>query len=59
MTQLAPTNLYLLLIVTGIELVAKMCHARLKGANIGSTEVEFIPGKIRGGQYVADTKTAG
>lgn len=31
----------------------------MKGANIGSTEIEFIPGKLRGGHYLADTQTAG
>ncbi|XP_038212353.1 RNA 3'-terminal phosphate cyclase isoform X2 [Zerene cesonia] len=36
-----------------------MCKAKLKGANLGSTEIEFIPGKIKGGHYVADTRTAG
>ncbi|XP_052743872.1 RNA 3'-terminal phosphate cyclase isoform X2 [Bicyclus anynana] len=36
-----------------------MCQAKLQGTSIGSTEVEFIPGKLRGGHYVADTKTAG
>lgn len=36
-----------------------MCQAELKGAYIGSTEIEFTPGKIRGGHYVADTQTAG
>ncbi|XP_049876981.1 RNA 3'-terminal phosphate cyclase isoform X2 [Pectinophora gossypiella] len=36
-----------------------MCQARLKGASIGSTEIEFIPGKLSGGQYIADTMTAG
>ncbi|OWR48421.1 RNA 3'-terminal phosphate cyclase [Danaus plexippus] len=43
----------------GIQLVANMCQAELKGAYIGSTEIEFTPGKIRGGHYVADTQTAG
>ncbi|CAG5055784.1 unnamed protein product [Parnassius apollo] len=43
----------------GIQLVADMCQAKLKGASIGSTEIEFTPGKIRGGHYVADTQTAG
>ncbi|CAH2042720.1 unnamed protein product, partial [Iphiclides podalirius] len=43
----------------GIQLVAEMCNAKLKGANIGSTEIEFTPGKIRGGHYLADTQTAG
>lgn len=36
-----------------------MCQAKLKGASIGSTEIEFIPGEIKGGHYIADTKTAG
>ncbi|CAK1553104.1 unnamed protein product [Leptosia nina] len=43
----------------GIQLVAQMCQGRLRGANIGSTEIEFVPGRIRGGHYVADTQTAG
>ncbi|CAG9795481.1 unnamed protein product [Diatraea saccharalis] len=43
----------------GIQLVADMCRAKLKGANIGSTEIHFAPGKIRGGHYIADTHTAG
>ncbi|XP_047536105.1 RNA 3'-terminal phosphate cyclase [Vanessa atalanta] len=43
----------------GIQLVATMCQAKMKGANIGSTEIEFIPGKLRGGHYLADTQTAG
>ncbi|CAH0713083.1 unnamed protein product, partial [Brenthis ino] len=43
----------------GIQLLAEMCQAQLKGASIGSTEIEFIPGEIKGGHYVADTKTAG
>ncbi|XP_013163721.1 PREDICTED: RNA 3'-terminal phosphate cyclase-like, partial [Papilio xuthus] len=36
----------------GIQLVAEMCRAKLKGASIGSTDIEFIPGKLRGGHYV-------
>ncbi|KAG6462631.1 RNA 3'-terminal phosphate cyclase [Manduca sexta] len=43
----------------GIQLVADICQAKLKGAHLGSTEIEFRPGKIRGGHYVADTQTAG
>lgn len=43
----------------GIQLVAEMCQAKTKGAEIGSTEVEFAPKKIRGGQYFADPHTAG
>lgn len=37
-----------------------MCGAKLKGDSIGSTEIEFRPGtKLKGGHYVADTRTAG
>ncbi|CAH4029026.1 unnamed protein product [Pieris brassicae] len=43
----------------GIQLVAEMCQAKLSGAHIGSTDIQFIPGKIRGGQYLADIQTAG
>ncbi|XP_028169211.1 RNA 3'-terminal phosphate cyclase-like, partial [Ostrinia furnacalis] len=43
----------------GIELVGEMCQARVRGASIGSTEIEFTPGPLRGGQYEADTHTAG
>ncbi|XP_047996573.1 RNA 3'-terminal phosphate cyclase [Leguminivora glycinivorella] len=43
----------------GILLVAEMCHAKTKGAEVGSTEVEFSPKMIRGGQYFADPQTAG
>lgn len=39
--------------------MADMCQAKLKGATIGSTEIEFRPNKIHGGHYIADTKTAG
>ncbi|KAJ8717492.1 hypothetical protein PYW08_005891 [Mythimna loreyi] len=44
----------------GIKLVADMCGAKLRGDTIGSTEIQFIPGKrIKHGHYVADTRTAG
>ncbi|KAL0869547.1 hypothetical protein ABMA27_005814 [Loxostege sticticalis] len=43
----------------GIQLVGDMCQAKMRGVNIGSTEIEFSPGKVRGGDYVADTHTAG
>ena len=36
-----------------------MCQAKLKGVSIGSTEIEFIPGEIKGGHYNADPRTAG
>ncbi|KAG7301749.1 hypothetical protein JYU34_014737 [Plutella xylostella] len=43
----------------GIQLVGEMCGAALHGVEIGSTEIQFSPGQIKGGHYVADTKTAG
>lgn len=43
----------------GVELLRDICQAKVRGAEMGSTEIEFLPSKIRGGQYLADTKTAG
>lgn len=43
----------------GIELVKAICNAKVNGAAMGSTEVEFAPGNLRGGEYSADTATAG
>lgn len=40
-------------------MVGEMCQAKIKGAEIGSTEVEFAPKRIRGGHYLADPHTAG
>lgn len=31
----------------------------MTGANIGSTEIKFLPGEIKGGAYSAQVKTAG
>lgn len=45
--------------MTGVELVRDICSAKVKGANIGSTEIEFWPGAIKGGEYRAQVKTAG
>lgn len=44
---------------TGIDLVQKICNAQVVGSYIGSTELQFIPGDIKGGKYFADTQTAG
>ncbi|KAF9479746.1 RNA 3'-terminal phosphate cyclase [Pholiota conissans] len=45
---------------TGLELAADIASARLLGAHNGSTEIEFIPGRIRlPNHFVADTITAG
>ena len=44
-----------------MELVKEMCNARVIGAHIGSTHLEFHPGPLEGRkhEYVADTRTAG
>lgn len=43
----------------GILLVRDICSAMVKGAEIGSTSVEFWPGKISAGNYTASVSTAG
>lgn len=43
----------------GLEILRDICHAKVRGAELGSTQVEFEPQSIRGGTYYADTKTAG
>ncbi len=43
----------------GIELAMRMCNAEVVGAALGSTELRFSPGKIRGGKYSVDIGTAG
>ncbi len=45
--------------LTGILAAAKMCDAVVEGASVGSTEVVFKPGTIRGGRYTFDVGTAG
>jgi RNA 3'-terminal phosphate cyclase (ATP) len=45
--------------LTGIQLLTKLSDAKLDNGNIGSTEIVFVPRTIRGGNYTADTKTAG
>lgn len=45
--------------LTGILAAAKMCDAVVEGASVGSTEIVFRPGSIRGGSYVFDVGTAG
>ncbi|XP_018575339.1 RNA 3'-terminal phosphate cyclase [Anoplophora glabripennis] len=43
----------------GIELVRNICSAKVKGVTLGSTEIEFWPGEIKGGSFRAQVKTAG
>lgn len=45
--------------LTGIVAAAKMCDAVVEGASVGSREVVFKPGAIRGGRYTFDVGTAG
>lgn len=45
--------------MTGLCLLADLCGGSLKGATVGSTEVTFHPRTVTGGDFVADTKTAG
>ncbi|KRZ18040.1 RNA 3'-terminal phosphate cyclase [Trichinella zimbabwensis] len=43
----------------GLKIAKKFCKARLIGAEVGSTEITFIPSKLTSGYYYADIKTAG
>jgi len=45
--------------LTGVLAVAKLCNAKLKGAEICSKEIEFVPNKILGGSYSFNVGTAG
>lgn len=45
--------------LTGVKAVAEICNAKLKGAEVGSTEITFEPGEIKGGSFEWDIGTAG
>src|SRR3989344_964488 len=45
--------------LTGVLAAAELCNARVKGAELGSTEIEFIPNKIQTGGFRFDIGTAG
>ena len=45
--------------MTGLHLLADICGGSLDGAQVGSSEVSFHPQAVAGGEFVADTKTAG
>ncbi|KAM4641364.1 RNA 3'-terminal phosphate cyclase isoform 1-T2 [Discoglossus pictus] len=45
--------------LSGLETVRDLCAGHLEKAEIGSTEIHFTPGRIKGGTLTADTKTAG
>ncbi|MBI2971082.1 MAG: RNA 3'-phosphate cyclase [Candidatus Aenigmarchaeota archaeon] len=42
-----------------VHAVAKLCGADVKGNEIGSTEIEFMPGEIKGGSLSLNIGTAG
>lgn len=44
---------------TAINAVAKLCNAAVKNNEIGSTEIEFSPGVIKGGSLSVNVGTAG
>jgi len=43
----------------GVEALAEICGARVKGAELNSTEIYFEPGEVVGGKYRFDIGTAG
>ncbi|XP_052257906.1 RNA 3'-terminal phosphate cyclase-like [Dreissena polymorpha] len=45
--------------LTGIQLICDICGGKLTGGKVGSTEIVFQPSKVRAGNYLADTHTAG
>ena len=45
--------------MAGIELTGRLVNAEIKGLEIGSTEVEFIPSSRSGGRFDYDIGTAG
>ena len=45
--------------LTGIKILGKLCNAKMRGLEIGSTEVEFIPGKMEDKILNEDIGTAG
>jgi len=45
--------------LTGITLVRDITSGKLSGGTFGSTQISFRPGNIRGGNFSADTKSAG
>jgi RNA 3'-terminal phosphate cyclase (ATP) len=45
--------------VTAVEALAAICQAEVAGARAGSTEVSFVPGPIRSGDYRFEVGTAG
>jgi RNA 3'-phosphate cyclase len=45
--------------LSAVKALVRMSGARVKGARIGAAEIEFVPGKLRPGDYSIDIGTAG
>ena len=45
--------------LTTVKAAAMLCSADLKGARLGSTEIELRPGDLKGGNHIFDIGTAG
>ena len=45
--------------LTCVKAVAEICGARVSAVEVGSGELEFVPGAIKGGDYRFDVGTAG
>eukprot|EP00088_Acartia_fossae_P064706 TRINITY_DN7971_c0_g2_i1.p1 TRINITY_DN7971_c0_g2~~TRINITY_DN7971_c0_g2_i1.p1 ORF type:complete len:368 (+),score=50.44 TRINITY_DN7971_c0_g2_i1:28-1131(+) len=45
--------------LTGLHLIKDICRGSLQGADFGSNQIHFRPGKINGGDFFADTQSAG
>ncbi|KAK7889159.1 hypothetical protein WMY93_024719 [Mugilogobius chulae] len=45
--------------MSGLQLVSELCGGTLQGAAMGSTDISLSPGKIKAGNFTADTHTAG
>lgn len=45
--------------LTAITILQEMTDAKVVGAEIGSTELKFIPGEVKEGDFIGDIKTAG
>ncbi|MEB3779139.1 MAG: RNA 3'-terminal phosphate cyclase [Desulfurococcales archaeon] len=45
--------------LNAVRAVASICNARVEGASVGSRELIFIPGEIKGGSLYIDIGTAG
>ncbi|MCK9151305.1 RNA 3'-terminal phosphate cyclase [Methanobacterium alcaliphilum] len=45
--------------LTAVKSVAELCDASIQGLEIGSTEIVFSPGNLKGGSYDLNIKTAG